>query len=67
MVAILWAEGNVAAALALEELWNDFLMKHPARLFCAYPSTVLDDENKAGVDGVRGCHSHVLVSNSDGR
>jgi len=38
MVALLWAEGNRAAALKLEELWNHFHQKTaPFALFCAYP------------------------------
>lgn len=37
MVALLWAEGNAAAAIRLEELWNDLGKKHSFSLFCAYP------------------------------
>lgn len=37
MVAVLWDQGNVAAAIALEDLWNDLATRHPFSLFCAYP------------------------------
>jgi PAS domain S-box-containing protein len=38
MVALLWAEGNRAAAVRLEELWNQFQRRAPApfTLFCGY-------------------------------
>ncbi|HLA75183.1 MAG TPA: ATP-binding protein [Gammaproteobacteria bacterium] len=37
MVALLWAEGNSAAAIRLEELWNELGKIHRFALFCAYP------------------------------
>ena len=37
MVALLWAEGNRSAALALEKLWNDLAKTHAFHLHCAYP------------------------------
>jgi PAS domain S-box-containing protein len=36
MVALLWAQGNGAAALALEDLWNDLAKRHSFLLCCAY-------------------------------
>jgi len=36
-VAVLCAEGNPAAALRLEELWNIMLLEHHFSLLCAYP------------------------------
>jgi hypothetical protein len=38
MVALLWAEGNALAALALEELWNDLGEQQRFLLLCAYPA-----------------------------
>ena len=38
MVALLWAEGNIAATLRLEELWNDLAERQPFSLLCAYPA-----------------------------
>jgi hypothetical protein len=37
MVALLWAEGNCAAATSLEGLWNDLHKTRSFSLFCAYP------------------------------
>ena len=37
MVALLWAEGNYAGAIRLEELWNELQKSHSFSLFCAYP------------------------------
>ncbi len=37
MVAILFAEKNIEATIALEALWNKFCSKENICLFCAYP------------------------------
>ncbi len=37
LVAFLWADGNPAAVIRLEELWNDLGKTHSFSLFCAYP------------------------------
>ena len=37
MVGLVWAEGNYAAAIRLEELWNELQKVHSFSLFCAYP------------------------------
>lgn len=44
MVAVLWSEGNVAAAIALEDLWNDLATRYPFSLFCAYPMRAFDSD-----------------------
>jgi len=44
MVALLWSEGNHAAAIQLEQLWNDLQKAHSFSLFCAYPITGLTGE-----------------------
>ena len=44
MVAVLWGQGNVAAAIALEDLWNDLATRHPFSLFCAYPKRAFDTD-----------------------
>jgi signal transduction histidine kinase len=36
MVDVLWREGNRAAAIRLEELWNDLAATHSFSLLCAY-------------------------------
>ena len=47
MVAVSWDQGNVAAALTLEDLWNDLGTIHPFSLFCAYPIHAFDTEASA--------------------
>lgn len=61
MVALLWAEGNVAGALALEDAWNDFIERNPLRLYCAYPANGFGAFNPAPMIAVCERHSHVLV------
>jgi hypothetical protein len=40
MVALLWEEGRVTAAMSLEGLWNDLATTHPFELLCGYPSAL---------------------------
>ena len=42
MVALLWAEGQIDAAIQLEELWNDLAERHDFSLTCAYPTRFFD-------------------------
>ena len=37
MVALLWAAGDVTAALELEDRWNELARSRTFSLFCAYP------------------------------
>ena len=36
MVSVLWDEGNITAAIALESFWNDLATRHDFSLYCAY-------------------------------
>jgi anti-sigma regulatory factor (Ser/Thr protein kinase) len=47
MVALLWDEGRVNAAIELESLWNDLSGRVPFSLFCSYPSSGLMGEEQA--------------------
>jgi hypothetical protein len=61
MVALLWAEGNVVAALELEELWNDLATKHAFTLLCAYPLTAFEaDPDTSAFDAM--CNSHAAIA-----
>lgn len=65
MVALLWAEGNYAAAIALEELWNGLQKSHSFSLFCAYPMNELDGEKfLEPLSGVCTSHSRVIPAES---
>jgi MEDS: MEthanogen/methylotroph, DcmR Sensory domain len=58
MVALLWDDGHVAAAIELEALWNELGLHVPFSLFCAYPaaSVTADDDSFQ-----RLCHCHSAV------
>jgi hypothetical protein len=60
MVALMWDEGNQAAALRLESLWNDLSDTHPFTLLCAYPLSSIEWAPDA--DPFRGiCSTHSSV------
>jgi KaiC/GvpD/RAD55 family RecA-like ATPase len=60
MVALLWEKGNHAAALRLEELWNEALQEMPFRLHCGYPKrTFFHQTEEAAIAAV---HSYVLFA-----
>jgi PAS domain S-box-containing protein len=63
MVALLWAEGNRAGAVHLEELWNDLGKARTFALFCAYPLDGFGDEAQAGAFAeICSCHARVMPS-----
>jgi anti-sigma regulatory factor (Ser/Thr protein kinase) len=64
MVAVLWDDGNVGAALELEACWNELAAERPFTLLCAYPHAVLDQTSLADVGRVCGLHSDVLPPSS---
>lgn len=47
MVAVLWADGDVGSAIALEDLWNGLAAERDFLLLCAYPMSALDDPSDA--------------------
>jgi signal transduction histidine kinase/CheY-like chemotaxis protein len=65
MVALLWAEGNYAAAIRLEELWNDLQKNYSFSLFCAYPMNGFSGEKFVEpLAGVCTAHSRVIPAES---
>jgi hypothetical protein len=60
MVALLWAEGNTAAALHLERLWNDLLKRERFSLFCAYPRSCFNRDAEASLHAVCAAHSRMI-------
>jgi hypothetical protein len=61
MVALLWEEGKVLAAIELERLWNELGRQLPFSLFCAYASaSVADGEHAEALHQVCRLHSEVL-------
>jgi anti-sigma regulatory factor (Ser/Thr protein kinase) len=61
MVAVLWAEGNVTAALALETAWNELGDVLDFSLLCPYPATVLDSAALGHVGRLCDLHSEVVA------
>ena len=66
MVDILWRDGKAAAAMELEELWNDLARSYAFSLLCGY-----DQESLVGAHGEKGvadicaAHSHVRAIESE--
>lgn len=60
MVALLWAEGNRAGALRLEQLWNTVCHQRGLSLLCAYPRTKADAIE--AYHEVCNLHSHVIAA-----
>lgn len=61
MVDLLWDQGNIAAAIGLEELWNDLAARHPFSLFCAYASsTALGSHETEAFERICSLHSSIV-------
>jgi hypothetical protein len=61
MVALLWAEGNIEAALQIEELWNRLADIYSFSLCCAYPmSGFVGNPHAAPFLKICAQHTHVF-------
>jgi DcmR-like sensory protein len=61
MVGLLWKSGARAAAVRLEELWNNLLRKSDVSLFCAYPIDIFGPEFDAEtLDPLLCSHTHLI-------
>jgi PAS domain S-box-containing protein len=66
MVALLWTEGKVEAAIRLEQLWNELAKKHSFSLRCAYPiANFYGEKNAQPLMRVCAEHSAVVLDESD--
>lgn len=66
MVDVLAEQGNLNAAEALEQLWNDLAREHAFTLLCGYASARFADASGAAALGaICGCHTQVLTSPLD--
>lgn len=61
MVAVLWAEGNVTGALALEAAWNGLADEYSFTLLCPYPTTVLESAELDHVGRLCELHTEVVA------
>lgn len=60
MVAVLWARGDIAGAVALESLWNELALERSFSLLCAYPTDTLDGGGLLELTRVCALHSRVV-------
>ena len=62
MVALLCSSGQFAAAVRLEELWNDLARECEFSLCCAYPMSLFKTNEAAAARFMKVCaqHSHVF-------
>jgi PAS domain S-box-containing protein len=60
MVALLCADGDTAAAVRLEQLWNDLAKRCSFTLFCAYPIRYFNSETTGDAFQCV-CHEHTRV------
>jgi MEDS: MEthanogen/methylotroph, DcmR Sensory domain len=61
MVALLWADGNLTGALAVESLWNDMASNRRFFLLCAYPEVALDEAPIRAVNAMCDRHSDLSL------
>jgi len=65
MIAVLWSDGRRAAAVRLEQLWNELGARVPFSLLCAYPIHAFRNGDDDGPFlRVCGEHSHVIPAES---
>jgi hypothetical protein len=68
MVNLLWRDGRPAAAIRLEEYWNELAKIYPFCLFCGY---MMDSHHAACYRGplheIGRCHSDVIATHEDDR
>lgn len=68
MVALLCANRQFAAAIRLEELWNDLARERSYSLCCAYPMSLFKADEAAAARFMKVCaqHSHVFPAERRG-
>lgn len=61
MVDLLWKDGNVEGAIALEELWNELAIKYSFSLLCAYSmGSFFKETHTESFRRICSQHSHTL-------
>lgn len=62
MVALLWADGNQAGAVLLEQLWNNISRDYKLTLFCAYPAHHFESAaHLTMLDHISSLHSSSII------
>ena len=60
MVAVLWGNGQCAAAIVLEVMWNHLQSAEQYPLFCAYPRSSFGNDASASIQSVCAAHSRIV-------
>jgi hypothetical protein len=55
----LWSEGREAAAIRLEQLWNDVARTHDLDILCGYPMDTSGQHNRELVQQLCAEHSAI--------
>jgi anti-sigma regulatory factor (Ser/Thr protein kinase) len=66
MVTVLWEQGAVAAAMELEDLWNQLGAVEEFALLCGYPSALFSSDG-SGPQLEEMCARHTAVTEHEGR
>lgn len=64
LVSVLCSRGNAAAAVELEDLWNDLQKEHEFSLFCAYSMSAMDSAGRHQIGEVCDRHTNVIPAES---
>lgn len=65
MVALLWAQGNSAAAIELETLWSKLQADDPFPIFCAYPHGGFKGSAADSIRSICSIHSRIIPGYAD--
>ena len=66
MVDILWQRGEKAAAIRVEEFWNEIGKLQTFSLLCAYAMDPLRGDTYAGLESICHCHTHLIPARDYG-
>lgn len=64
LATLLWQDGNLSAAMVLEELGDQLARELPCRVLCLYPSTIVDAEERT-LPFLTVCEQHTGVIPSE--
>ncbi|GAA4442873.1 hypothetical protein GCM10023188_43070 [Pontibacter saemangeumensis] len=67
MVSLLWGQGNGAATIRLEHLWNAFFEKETFSLLCAYPQDKFPDHATSALSCICKAHSRIITNSGEAR
>jgi hypothetical protein len=60
MVALLWAQGDIAATIRLERLWHEMCKSQNFSLLCAYPKTGCTLDASESIAEIYATHTRII-------